>query len=278
MSKLLFLKNSIQLPLISILLLAISSTAWSQDRIYSFGVVPQQSTSALAKTWIPILDYIQKHSGISLQFKTDSSIPKFEQKLTLGEYDFAYMNPYHYVIYHNKVGYQAFAKAANKQIKGIIVVHKDNPATTLQELAGANIAFPAPAAFAATILPLKEFNRLGIKAIPSYVNSHDSVYANVSLRRFIAGGGVIRTLKNTLEKYRENLKILWVSKGYTPHAFASHSKVPHETTKRIQKAFTDMNNDEKGRMLLQTLKVPDIEIAHDRDWNDVRALDIQLLK
>ena len=83
------------------------------------------------------------------------------------------MNPYHYVVASESPGYQAFAKVADKKIRGIFIVRKDSEISNLEGLSGATLAFPSPAAFAASILPRSELKNRGINFTPKYVNSHD---------------------------------------------------------------------------------------------------------
>ena len=252
--------------------------SFAESKTYTFGVVPQQSASTMAKTWIPLLSHIEKESGIILRFKTDGSIPKFEEKLAEREYDLAYMNPYHYVVFHEQSQYEAFAKAKDKLIKGIIVVPKNSPIEKLDDLHGKTMAFPAPAAFAASILPRAYLQGKHIDITPVYVNSHDSVYANVALGRYTAGGGVMRTFKNTPEKYRNKLRVLWNTNEYTPHAFAALSTVNTKDLEKIRRAMIDLDKSENGKKLLEALKLRGIEAAHNKNWNDIRELNINLLK
>ena len=243
----------------------------------SFGIVPQQSASKLARLWTPILEYLGKKTSYQLQFKTAKDIPTFEQRLAQGVYDLAYMNPYHYTVFHDSPGYLAVAKAKDKRIKGIVVVHKDSAYKTLDELNGKTLAFPAPAAFAASILSRSQFRQRGIPINPQYVSSHDSVYRNVATGRFPAGGGVIRTFKNTAAEVREQLRVLWTTSGYTPHAVAAHPRVPKKVLHRIQQAMLNMDNDLEGKALLASIKIKGLEAGHNTDWDDVRGLNIDLL-
>ena len=118
---------------------------------YTFSIVPQQSASKLARLWTPILAYLSEQSGVTLQFATAKNIPTFEERLAASTYDFAYMNPYHYTVFHRAPGYHAFARQKDKKIKGIVVVRKDSHLDALDALEGSQLAFPSPAAFAASV-------------------------------------------------------------------------------------------------------------------------------
>jgi len=268
----------IKKSLLSLLLIfSLSSTAVAVERTLTFGVVPQQSAKKLARLWTPILAHLESETGYKLVFSTAKDIPTFERRLAAGEYDLAYMNPYHYTVFHRDPGYQAFAREKDKQIKGIVVVRKDSPLADLHELAGARLAFPSPAAFAASVLPRAKLSRDAIEFSPQYVSSHDSVYLGVARGLFPAGGGVVRTFRNTDPAVREQLRVLWTTKPYTPHAFAAHPSLPYEVVAKIREAMVAMDTTDDGKRLLETVKFKGVEPATNDDWDDVRALGIALL-
>lgn len=247
-------------------------------RALSFGIVPQQSASRLAEEWGPLLAEISRRSGVALTFRTAPSIPLFEERLGQGEFDLAYMNPYHYVVFHAAAGYRAFAKEQDRKIKGILVVRKVSPYRKPADLAGKSVAFPAPAAFAASILPQAEFGRLNIPIETRFVTSHDSVYRAVAAGLHEAGGGIERTLEATPPEIGDALRVLAETPAYTPHAFAVHPRVSPEVVARLLAAMESLAQDVEGRRLLAPLAFKGIAAARDAEWNDIRALDIRLLE
>lgn len=260
-----------------IILCSVLNISFTQANTLTFGVVPQQSAKQLAKTWAPFLDELSQRAGIEIVFATAKDIPTFEQRLGMQEYDIAYMNPYHYVVFNDSAGYQALVKQKEKQITGIIVIHKDSPISSLQDLAGHQLAFPAPAAFAATIIPQSVLQSMGIKIESRYVSSHDSVYLNVARKFLSAGGGVTRTFSAAPQEVRLQLKVLWQSQAYTPHAIAVLETMPDETKQSLSQAFLSFNNDPNGTEILENIKFKGFDHAHDRDWNDIRALNIKAI-
>jgi len=258
-------------PLVALLFVILIPNSHAEKR-YLFGVVPQQAASKLVKHWNPILKYLKGKTGISLTFATAKNIPSFEAACKIARYDFSYMNPYHYIVFHKTSGYQAIAKAKNKQIKGIVVIEKHTRADNLYDLAKKIVAFPSPKAFAASMLPRSALTKSNIPFTAKYVQSHDSVYRNVAAGNYIAGGGVKRTFKALHKNVRDKLKILWTSEGFTPHAFAAHSRVPKDVVRKVQTALIQMSDDPKGRALIKKLKLNGIEAAQNSDWDDVRKL------
>jgi len=244
----------------------------------TFGVVPQQAARTLAKNWTPLLNEVSKRSGVDIRFSTAKDIPTFEKRVKDGLYDFAYMNPYHYVVYSKEPGYIAMLKQRDKRIRGIVVVRKDSPLVGLEELKSKRLAFPAPAAFAASILPRGAMAKMKLDIEPVYVSSHDSVYRNVAKGIFEAGGGVKRTFRAVAPEVRSELRVLWTTDPYTPHAIAHHPKVDQEKVSKILKAFLTLEQDETGKKALAGITFKGIEAAKDENWDDVRTLAIDLLK
>lgn len=257
------------------LILGLSSAVMAET--LSFGVVPQQSAAKLAALWSPVLSYLSEKTDITLSFETATDIPTFERRLLQGQYDVAYMNPYHFTFFNKHRGYQALAHRDDKKIQGLIVVPKSSDITSLEQLDGQEIAFPSPAAFAASLLPRGELKKMGISITPKYVSSHDSVYQTVAKGFFVAGGGIGRTFNNVRPDIKEELKVLWKTEPYTPHAFAAHPRINEDKRQRLAKALGDMANDPLGAELLNTLSIKSLREAQNSDWDDVRSLDLKLL-
>lgn len=243
----------------------------------SFGLVPQQSAKKLARLWTPIFNYLSEKTGETIRFSTAQDIPTFEKRVLAGDYDIAYMNPYHYTVFHKVPGYEAIVRQKDKRIKGIVVVRKDSTLKELSELDKSTLAFPSPAAFAASVLPRAKMELDGMQIDPKYVSSHDSVYLGVARGFFVAGGGVMRTFKNTAPEVREQLRVLWTTPGYTPHSIAVHPRVKPEIVAKLKQALIAMNDDPEGRKLLDSINFNGMELAENGDWDDVRSLNIKLL-
>ncbi len=90
--------------------------ACALDGVITVGVVPQQAASDLAQGWIPLLREVSAVSGCEFRFATAPTITEFEKRLARGEYAIAYMNPYHYVVFHQAAGYLAFAREKDRKL------------------------------------------------------------------------------------------------------------------------------------------------------------------
>lgn len=256
---------------IAAILSTLTMPASATEKKLTMGIVPQQSATRLARTWIPFLTELSNQTGVKISFATAKDIPSFEECLAVGAYDLAYMNPYHYTEFNSDPGYIAFAHQRGKRLKGILVTQKDSPIIDLKDLADANIAFPSPAAFGASVLPRAEISKLGIRFQPQYVKSHDSVYRAVVAGIYPAGGGVLRTFSRIPEELRSQLRVFHKTAAYTPHAFAAHPRVDQSLVQIIldKMVATDIDSPH-----LKALGMKGIKTATDDAWNDVRDLGL----
>lgn len=240
------------------------------ERVLIFGVVPQQSATRLAQVWVPFLEAFEARTGLTFKFTTAKDIPTFEACLAKRAYDVAYMNPYHYAVVHETAGYEAFAHQSDKKLKGVLVTRVDSDIEGLDDLQDQAIAFPSPAAFGASVLPRAELALQDIRIEPSYVKSHDSVYRGVALGLFPAGGGVVRTFGNIPDDLKAQLRIFHRTDAYTPHAFATAAELDPEIRAALVSAIADIHEPD----VLGPLGMAGFQIADDRAWDDVRALQL----
>lgn len=240
-----------------------------------FGVVPQQAVTDLARAWTPLLAYLSRKTGYAIEFRTAQDITTFGRRVDAGEFDFAYFNPLHYVTYRAS-GYQAVARERDTQLVGIIVVPKDSGYKSLKDLNDATMAFPSPIAFAAAILPQLSLKQAGVRVVPKVVASHESVYRTVARGLYPAGGGVVKTYEQVDPLVREQLRILWKSRPYTPHPIAAHPRVPKEVAQRVAAALLAMAEDAQGAVLLKQAGFKGFVAAKDSDYEDIRKLQLSI--
>lgn len=229
----------------------------------SLGVVPQQSPLKLAKKWLKVTAYLEEQTGIKVVFKTKRSIPAFEKELYEGKYDIAYMNPYHFVVANKKQNYEAFTRA-DKKIVGIVLSKDKNiDISKLENIKGKTFLFPAPNAFAATLLPKFEFREkynfdIDKQANVKYVNSHDSVYKGVSRNIGQFGGGIVRTFNNFIDKNdKDKLNIIYKTDAYPSHPIAAHPNLDKQIVLKLQKAFLNMPKDIKKLLSIKNFIITD---------------------
>jgi phosphonate transport system substrate-binding protein len=243
--------------LVFVALTSASPLTWSADSgIYRFGVVPQFEQRKLFRIWRPILDELEHRTGLTFTLVGSPKIPVFEQEYMEGAYDFAYLNPYHLLKAHDSQGYLPLVRDGGRMLKGILVVPKESPIQSVQELAGKRVAFPSPNALGASLLMRAELAKLhGVKVIPYYVQTHSSVYLHVALGMTAAGGGVDATLRLQKPEIRQKLRILYETRRMIPHPICVHPRVPEAHRKKVLQALLEMAQTPEGAALLAKIPI-----------------------
>ena len=245
---------------------------------YSFGIVPQFDARQTHKIWKPVLTRLEAETGLHFRIVGSSTIPEFETRFLAGEFDFAYMNPYHVLKAAKSVGYTPLVRDIGRTLHGVIVVPRDSPITRVEQLDGKVVAFPAPNALGASLIPRADFmNVFGISVIPRYVQSHSSVYLNVTLGETAAGGGVQKTLDQQPADIRDALRVLYRTREMAPHPIVAHPRVPEQAQEAVRAGLLAIGASEEGRQLLEPVPIRRIGVATMADYRPMEAWGLDAL-
>ena len=244
--------------------------------VHEVNVVPQLTPGALQANWAPLLEQLGRQTGLCFELRIAPTIPDFEDALLAGEPDFAFVNPYHEVMARKAQGYLPLLVDGKERLSGILTVRADSPIRSLQELDGKTLAFPAPNAFAASLLIRSKLAQLGIRIKPKYVKTHANVYRAVIFGDVIAGGGVNNTLERESASLREQLRILYETAGYAPHPFVAHPRIKPQLREAVTAAFLKLAESESGLRLLDAIQIPrPVRADYARDYAPLESLQIE---
>ena len=245
-------------------------------KTYTFDVVPQLTASKIYTTWSPLLQRIGQDAGLCFELRVSTTIPEFEQKLFKGEPEFVFLNPYHVVLAYQKKKYQPLLADSSELLTGILVVRADSPIQKLDDLKDKNIAFPAPNAFAASLLIRAELEKKKIHINPVFVKTHSNVYRAVIGKDTLAGGGVNNTLENEAPEVRQQLRVLYETPTYTPHPVATHPSVPAPVRERFLNAMLKLTQDEEGRRLLDGVNLHKPQaVSYSKHYKPLESLRLE---
>ncbi|RED52102.1 phosphate/phosphite/phosphonate ABC transporter substrate-binding protein [Aestuariispira insulae] len=255
--------------------LAISgNTAKSETLI--LGVVPQFDARKIQQIWAPIAESLSQESGVLVTLQNAKDIPDFEKKLAAGHYDLAYANPYHALVAHRENGYLPVVRDIGRSLSGIIVVRKDSGIRSIKELNGRKVAFPAPNALGAALIPRAEFDRtFSIEIEPRYVKSHSSVYLNVMSGFVAAGGGVKKTFEAQPESVRNALTIIHTTVAVPPHPVIAHPRLNAEVRQKIQSHLLELGKTPAGQNMLSKIPMKKNGTAGLGDLKTLETLSLE---
>lgn len=264
--------------LLACLLWLLSSSVYadSHAKPLTVGVVPQFDARKIQSAWQPILDELTLRTDIRFQLLGSPTIPEFEKKFVNGDFDIVYLNPYHQIIANQKQGYLPILNDASKKLFGILVVAKDSPVQSIEELQGQTIAFPAPNALGASLMIRADlFTKFNVNIIPKYVKTHTSVYLNTALHKTSAGGGIMRTFNEQPDVVRDSLKIIYETTKVPPHPISVHPRVSPDITDRLQQAFLEIGSTEAGQKMLAQIPIKKISRTSQAEYTPLESMGLE---
>lgn len=223
---------------------------------YTISVVPQFPPIEIHRRWTPLLERLEKMTGQQFKLEQYSTIPKFEAAFLRGAPDLVYLNPYHMVMASESHGYAPLVFDGNKKLVGILVVREDSSITSVNELDGKIVAFPAPNAFGASLYPRALLSQQGINIRARYVKTHSNSYRHVITGLSEAAGGIQKTLNREPDEIRKQLRVLYRTPAVRPHPLAAHPRVPQAIQHSVRDAMLELAADDSGRTLLADILMP----------------------
>lgn len=217
---------------------------------YSFGVLSQHSAVSTAEYWNPILDYVQRRTGIALQLRVTRTAPESNDATARGEYDFVYSNQ----IFEPRMvaaNYQVILRPRAEAIAGQIVTPADSAVRRLADLAGREVGFPSPVAFVAYAVPMDRLRREGIAVKPVFGGNQEGIMGQLRAGRVAAAAVNDRVMKAFAEREHFRYRVLWESEPFHNLPIAAHPRVPPETVAAVRAAIDDMENDPEGMRVLE---------------------------
>lgn len=237
-------------------------------------VVPQLPAAQLYTRWAPLLEQVGKEAGQCFELVVPTNIPQFEIDLQSGNADFAYMNPFHAVMNWRDTKYIPLV-ASSELLSGVLAVRRDSKVKTIRDLNNQKIAFPAPNAFAASLLIRATLAKEGVAFEPIYVKTHSNVYRSVVRGDMIAGGGIQSTFEAEPDELKSQLRVLMETKGYNPHPFSANSKIPVDIQKKVQAAFLKIAQTSAGLALLDGAQLAKPRaVTYESHYQQLEALDL----
>jgi phosphonate transport system substrate-binding protein len=238
-------------------------------------IVPQLTATQTYTQWAPVLDRVGKSAELCFDLVVPATIPQFEADLANGKPDFVFMNPYHVVMKWREHEYVPLV-ASSEPIFGVLTVKKDSKHIILKDLSYGKIAFPAPNAFAASILIRSLLANNGIRFEPVYVKTHSNVYRSVVRGDIaVAGGGIESTLLAEPSELKDELRVLVETKRYTSHPFSANARIPKLTQERVQTAFLNLAKTPDGAELLSRIQLAKpMAVSYKANYQALEALKL----
>ena len=215
-----------------------------------FGVLPQRNTLLLAEYWNPILAYVQRRSGVPLEFRTVRTSTESNLAISMGEYDFVYSN-HIFEPKLNKIGYQVILRPRMDALTSQIVVLESSPIKTLKDLGDQSVGFASRSSFAGYALPMDKLLHDGIKISPVFGGNQEGIMSQLKLSKVAAAGVNSEIMRSFATRENMAYRVIWESSPYQNMPIAVHPRVSAKIAEAVKAAFAGMTSDPEGMAILQ---------------------------
>lgn len=200
----------------------------------NFGINSTDSPVVVGQKFLPVLKEIEKALGkrlgqkVKIKFKIFRTYDKTIAAFTENKVDFGRLGPASYVLARQKNSNVRPLAMENRKGKktfdGLIIVRKDSPIQTLNDLKGKTFAFGDDVSTIGRYLSQLELTKAGIcskdLAKFDYTGRHDNVFTGVALGRYDAGALKSSTFRERNKKKGE-LRVLHTFPNVTKPWLAS---------------------------------------------------------
>lgn len=229
---------------------AVSGPAVAGDKSYSFYVLNQRSVALAAQYWNPIMTYVSKKSGVPLELKLARTAQEGNAVAEKLGYDFQYTNHF-FTPERDRLGYMVIARPAGPGIRSQIVVPKDSPIQSLQDLNGKQVGFVSPDGFTGYWVPYDALLRSKVTIQVVFTGNQESSFAQLKVNKIAAAGVNSSVMARYARRESFAYRALWTSEVYQDLCIMASPKVPAEKVAAVKKALIDMVKDPEGRQVIQ---------------------------
>lgn len=255
-----------------------SAPATPQRPEYVLAVHPLHNPARLFALYGPLVDHLnQRIAGASFRLEASRNYDDFERKLAQREPDFALPNPYQ-TLKAQAHGYHVVAKMGDDaEFVGLILTRADSTIERITDLKGHRIAYPAPTALAATMLPQAYLQRHGLSIQRDvhnlYVGSQESAILNVYLGNASAGTTWPVPWKGFQAEHPEQareLVVRWTTEPLINNSVVARDDVPAAVVQQVVAQLVQLHTTPEGRALLARLPLSRFEAASDAQYHVIR--------
>jgi len=239
---------------VAALVAAAAVTAYSPaalaQQAYAFNVLNQRTISLTAQYWNPIMTYVSQKSGVPIELKLAKTAQEGNAIAEKYGYAFLYTNHF-FTPERDRLGYTVIARPAGPGIRSQIVVPKDSPIQTLQDLMGKDVGFVSPDGFTGYWLPYDVLLRNKVKVNVVFTGNQESSSAQLRVNKIAAAGVNSSVMQRYGRRESFEYRALWTSDLYQDLCIMASPKVPSEKVAAVRAALIGMVNDPDGRKVLE---------------------------
>lgn len=271
--------------LVSVLSIASLTTASAAMNAKShvpvkLGVLSLAPPAKVFKQWTPFADYLAAKIGRDVEIIVPRGFKKIKQAVANDEVDMFYVNSL--ILYRLKQEGKAVPIAQMQTIndsiynQSVLIARTDSNIKSLSDLKGKKLAFVSPMASGGYLAQRAKFYSAGVKT-KTETKEVFTKNLTTSLHKVILGevkaaamcGISFKLMSQRMET--GELEKIGMSATFAENAFGAHPKLTAKLREQISTAIINMDKDEAGRKILDSMKNMKVQkfVKYDPKAEDV---------
>lgn len=226
-------------------------------------------------------DYLQRRTGVVIQFVQRSSYREILEQVVAGDLDVAWLCGFPYVMERRRLRLMAAPLFHGKpEYHSYLITQSSLSANELQELSGTVFAYSDPNSFSGYLYPRHRLQLSGLSSDSHFRRSfftwsHRKVVEAVAIGLADAGavaGYVWETMAKLYPMVTEQTRVIRRSDAYGFPPFVARADLDEQLFQRIQTVFLEMRNDKDGARLLEELNMDGFVPAEDEMYESIAEI------
>jgi phosphonate transport system substrate-binding protein len=249
---------------LSFLVLAFAAVAASAQTL-RVSAIPDEAPTELQRKFKPLGEYLQKETGLAVQFTPVTDYAAVVEGLAAGKIDLAWLGGFTFVQARLRTQGQArpiVQRAEDEKFTSKFIVPVDSPARSLADLKGKTFAFGSPSSTSGHLMPRHFLARDGIEPdrdfkTVAFSGAHDATVAFVAAGRAEAGVLNASVLDKLVESGNPNaakVRVLATTPPYYDYNWTVRPGLDAALAKKLTDAFLKLdaaNPEHKEILALQ---------------------------
>jgi phosphonate transport system substrate-binding protein len=246
--------------------------------VVRLAVHPLHNPSKLSQAYQPLVDHLNQHiPEVHFELEASRDYATYEAKFRARAPELLLPNPWQ-SLQAMRVGYSVMAMAGDAaDFKGLFIVRRDSALRSPSDLKGKAVAYPAPTALAACLMPQWYLHSHGVdvrREIDNrYVGSQESAILN-ALSGAVAAGATWpppwRAFQKDHPQEAAQLKVLWETPPLLNNSVMARDDLPAALRERVRTLLVTLQDSESGRAILAGMETGQFLPADDASYAPVR--------
>lgn len=250
--------------------------------VIRIGLVPSEGGVDIVERFAPLIDHLRKELNHPVEARSATEYIGVITAMQNKQVEFAYFGPKSYVEAHTMAGAEALVRELDAQgnpgYRALIIVHKDSPFQTLQDLKGASFGFVTENSTSGFLIPavgIRETTGLAPEQFFGsivWTGTHGNAAHSVARREIDAAANNdldLLAMHNAGAINTEDFRTVWTSELIPSSPLAARSDIPESLKAAFRDAVLSMNENPDA---LNAMSRGGYQPASDADYEPIRVL------